>query len=451
MSTQIVQHKSRDFDVVLNFPETENTLSWSFTAENDGEIYTIDSVNVASYQIAGAPVTLPYAVEAGASYSVSIVKQVNGQMASVALKTRRAINKLLALSVPDFAYHANGYMYSLINYNTVVVRDATKLTSANYIGAGTWNIDPIVAAISLPTNSNTIRWHVCHYYNDDVIIWGRLTNETISSPLFLCRIKPDFKVFDYFNTTENNYYQSSSNFYNTNTNLRPLAVGVDYVNNRFCYIQTASAGAVDGYVFNSQDLTFITSATIVSNSTFNIDFNPISDTFPLYGDVKSTTARYVNFLYRNNLWASSAVSISSGATVKANANTYSNFVLYNIFGEILAARNASGNGEAGNGQPGRVLSNKKNNWILSMSNNQSSFALTNLSGINITRLITSFVGTGLGSRYICSDERSTTFFATLSKTGFLDKILVIDPVDPNVEIGYIDENFDVNCICCNNY
>ena len=39
MSTQIVQHKSRDFDVVLNFPETENTLSWSFKAENDGEIY----------------------------------------------------------------------------------------------------------------------------------------------------------------------------------------------------------------------------------------------------------------------------------------------------------------------------------------------------------------------------------------------------------------------------
>ena len=53
MSTQIVQHKSRDFDVVLNFPENENTLSWAFTAENDGEIYTVDLDNVENYQING--------------------------------------------------------------------------------------------------------------------------------------------------------------------------------------------------------------------------------------------------------------------------------------------------------------------------------------------------------------------------------------------------------------
>ena len=76
MSTQIVQHKSRDFDVVLNFPATESTLSWAFTAENDGEIYAVDLDNVASYQIGGYPVTLPYKVTARLIYSVSIVKQM---------------------------------------------------------------------------------------------------------------------------------------------------------------------------------------------------------------------------------------------------------------------------------------------------------------------------------------------------------------------------------------
>ena len=155
MSTQIVQHKSRDFDVVLNFPATENTLSWAFTAENDGEIYAVELVNVSSYQIAGSPVALPYTVSAGSSYSVTIVKQTNGQPASISFNTRRAVNKALSIRVPDFGQYSGRYLYVLKNNNVVEKYDTELLKPSNWVGGEGYVINPIVATITLPALPNS--------------------------------------------------------------------------------------------------------------------------------------------------------------------------------------------------------------------------------------------------------------------------------------------------------
>ena len=190
MNTQIVQHKSRDFDVVLNFPATENTLSWAFTAENDGEIYAVDSANVASYQIAGAPVTLPYTVTAGSSYSVTIVKQTNGQPAHISFKTRRAVNKSVSISVPDlkpqsefgtktFCIHRNEFKISIVSTENV----------KSYIGNYSFAINPVVE-IDIPVIPGTWEDIVYDSINDRMILFGMPPAGT-AKKIFICTLNID--------------------------------------------------------------------------------------------------------------------------------------------------------------------------------------------------------------------------------------------------------------------
>ena len=191
MSTQIVQHKSRDFDVVLNFAESENNLSWAFTAENDGEIYDVILINVASYQITGSSVTLPLTVRAGLSYAVSIVKQTNGQTASITLKTRRAVNKAVTLNVPDFGALEVNNNYILHNDNTVTVIDNSKVSSANYQGGGIFTESIIRGVVQLPDLSSVANFKWQHLFYDEgfVFVAGWCTSRNDAFPnLSLCKI-----------------------------------------------------------------------------------------------------------------------------------------------------------------------------------------------------------------------------------------------------------------------
>lgn len=197
MSTQIVQHKSRDFDVVLNFPSTENTLSWSFTAENDGEIYAVDLVNVASYQIAGAPIALPYTVTAGTSYSVSIVKQTNGLPSTISFNTRRAVNKTVSISVPDLSDVAINNNYMLLANETVLVLNNSNVNVSNYQGTGVWTDSIIRGTVALPdkTSITNFHWNIITHvkYNslDYVMVIGFCTSRNNDYPFVdVCLINP---------------------------------------------------------------------------------------------------------------------------------------------------------------------------------------------------------------------------------------------------------------------
>lgn len=232
MSTQIVQHKSRDFDVVLNFPVTENTLSWAFTAENDGEIYAVDLINVASYQIEGSQVTLPYAVTAGLTYSVSIVKQVNGQMASVTLKTRRAVSKTLTLSVPDLGQYTGRFAFILTETGKILKIDTNLLTSSNFNG-GAWISSPVVDTIILPTISQANHaWSTfCFIKNagvEKLLVLGGAINMTTGTQLLSCVV--DINT----NAVYNDLSYSTQDAYNvlieTYRYGRPLTTCYDYVN-----------------------------------------------------------------------------------------------------------------------------------------------------------------------------------------------------------------------------
>ena len=265
MSTQIVQHKSRDFDVVLNFAESENNLSWAFTAENDGEIYDVILINVASYQITGSSVTLPLTVTAGLSYAVSIVKQTNGQTASITLKTRRAVNKAVTLNVPDFGNLDVNNNYILHNDNTVTVIDNAKVSSANYQGGGIFTESIIRGVVQLPDLSSVANFKWQHLFYDEgfVFVAGWCTSRNDAFPnIAFCKIDTtSLNVYD-IDGAEGSYTAIYSWAFR-NSFQRMGGMWFDFVNKNII-ISTDAFFTID-----------LNSRSVVSNFNFSVADNGI--------------------------------------------------------------------------------------------------------------------------------------------------------------------------------
>ena len=312
MSTQIVQHKSRDFDVVLNFPDTENTLSWAFTAENDGEIYAVDLVNVASYQIAGAPVTLPYTVSAGASYSVTIVKQTNGQTASISFNTRRAINKSISISVPDFGQYSGRYLYVLKNNNIVEKYDAELLKPSNWLGGEVYVINPLISTITLPTLPNSAVYtgiiFVKNNNEEKIFVVG---GEANSFKWYASYIRlSDDAVYNLDFSTQNSYTQIFNSYLIYNS---PKNIIYDYIS-EIIYIKSTygdngnSVLKVDLSTLSYTNLIYDRFVDVFMNINYTnqYQFSPIDMQFISIGDsslINNRSYNYKQFQNNGNLWA----------------------------------------------------------------------------------------------------------------------------------------------------
>src|SRR5690554_1516491 len=155
MSVTNVYHRTRDRIYKMNFSSVGET-SWSFTAESDGEIYAVESNNVASYTINGASRTLPFAINAGNSYAIVITKTNAGQAADITLKSRRAVDKTTTQNVPNFNIGDGRYLYALSKVSNKIYKlDVGLLVKSNYQGDGVWTIDPVVSEIDLPAINDT--------------------------------------------------------------------------------------------------------------------------------------------------------------------------------------------------------------------------------------------------------------------------------------------------------
>ena len=312
MSTQIVQHKSRDFDVVLNFPSTENTLSWAFAAENDGEIYAVDLVNVASYQIAGAPATLPYAVTAGASYAVSIVKQTNGQPATISFSTRRAVNKTVSISVSDFGQYSGRYLYVLKNNNVVDKYDTELLKSSNWLGGEGYIVNPLVSTITLPALPNSAVYtgiiFVKNNNQEKLFVIGGEPNSFKWYASYI--LMSDDSVFNLDFSVQNSYTQifNSSLIYNS-----PKNIVYDYVSEILYIKSTLGDNGVSVLEFRLNTLTAINlgyssfaDRYMQSEYTNQYQFSPIDMQFISVGDSSLINSRNYNYkIFQNNgnVWA----------------------------------------------------------------------------------------------------------------------------------------------------
>ena len=312
MSTQIVQHKSRDFNIVLNFPATENTLSWSFTAENDGEVYDVDPVNIASYQIAGAPVTLPYAVAAGSSYSVTIVKQTNGQPASISFSTRRAVSKTVSISVPDFGQYSGRYLYVLKNNNVVEKYDTELLKPNNWLGGAGYIVNPLVSTITLPVLPGSAVYtgiiFVKNNNQEKIFVVGGKPNSFEWYASYI-RISDD-SVFNLEFSEQNSYTQlfNSAIIYNS-----PKNIIYDYISEIIYIKSTVGTNGSTVLELNlnnliSTNLKYGSFADAFMNRNFTnqFQFSPIDMQFISIGDTSLINNRNYNYKSsqnNGNVWA----------------------------------------------------------------------------------------------------------------------------------------------------
>ena len=248
-----VVHSSKYIDYIFNFTATENNLSWSLTAEGDGELFLNPltnglSTNVASFTINGATPTFPISLSNGSSKSVTIVKTTNGQTASLTLRQRRATNKAVDYSVPDFGLYNGRYKYVLNSNNTVDKYDNSLLQSSNYSGGGIWIVNPFVATITLPTPPTNIIWsHIGFVFvgtEERIIVCGGANaNNLPSNPIF-CYILSDNTVWNISKSVQNNYTQLTTSPYN-NQNGRPTTSVFNYING---YLYVVMSGGNNGNI-----------------------------------------------------------------------------------------------------------------------------------------------------------------------------------------------------------
>lgn len=453
MNVVNVYHKSRDVIYKLNFQANGET-TWIFTAEGDGEIYSVESDNIFSFSIDSQEVSLPFQIVSGNLYSVSITKNDTTQPASIALKARRANEKVFTQNVPDFGdIPTNGYLYVLLS-QSVKVYDCSLLTSSNYEGPGVWTTSPLVTTINLPTtyNSFSITWRTINYDDGDMICWGSIHGETTYNAHLICRIKPDYTVWDYFEENENSVsdlpYFDTSYLYYVRAAITDF-IGGNYVLHFNCYGDQDTAFVK----VSKSDLSVTNSGLYVNGGVYKLTYNPFERQIVYYGDIDIETFSYKNLLFKNNITALSGYSYLLKKSIKTNANSYATFVIYDKAGRpYINISGRVGSGQSGNGRSGSVIVNQSNNIALSVSTNQSSFAIAYLSDHYATTYsFNSFTETNLGVRHLSTDERSKKFFFTTTST-HINKVIILDADNETTpEIGYIEELEGVQCISNNNY
>lgn len=267
MSTGNLIYRSRRVTEDLQFTANGET-SWSFIAEGDGEIFAVERNNVASYTINGGAITLPYSLINGNSYTVAITKTTGGQVADIQLKTRRSLDKVNVINVPDSnAPNADGrYSYFLLANNKIVKVDNGELRgnwdSVNEVFTG----NHIVAEVTLPTPTNIPQYDLYHNlelvydYNTNVHYCIGYTADSASNRVYtinVCKVDENLNVSN-LDGTADAYTYVPVGFGSTAS--VPLAVCfgafLDYINNKLyisLYATYASGNSGRCFIVNVVD------------------------------------------------------------------------------------------------------------------------------------------------------------------------------------------------------
>lgn len=229
MSVTNVYHRTRDRIYKMNFSASGET-SWSFIAEADGEIYAVESNNVASYTINGASRTLPFSITDGNNYNVSIVKTNVSQAADITLKSRRAVEKTTTQYVPDYSANDGRYLLCLLQDDTIAKIDTELLKSTNWDDVNkVYTINPIVDSLALPLpvysegSSHRFMQIVFNIADEYFYIiggigrttgdgrWYRFVIGRLDLNLNLTSLDGISNEYSYYNTNTNNNIWSTSN------------------------------------------------------------------------------------------------------------------------------------------------------------------------------------------------------------------------------------------------
>jgi hypothetical protein len=233
MSVKNVYHRTRDRIFKMNF-SADGETSWSFTSESDGEIYAVESNNIAGYTINGEPVTLPYTITAGSSYAVSVTKTTEGKTADITIKSRRVTEKTTTLNVPDYGDNTINRVFILSANGTVYIFDKSKLNQSNYSGAGSFTEDPLIQTINLPTVVYSDQKYCMPTFSDNFLycFLSRTTGVSGNGQLYACKINLDtYQVTDLdLNADSLTLLSGETGIISQNALIPPIHC-YDYVNN----------------------------------------------------------------------------------------------------------------------------------------------------------------------------------------------------------------------------
>lgn len=462
MPTQTIYHKTRTRSFTLNFPSTENNLSWSITVENDGEFYDVVLSNIATYSINGVAQNISptntYSLTAGTSYGISITKTTNGQSSSITFKSRRAIDKTTSISVPDYGLYNGRYLYILKSNGIVEKHDTSLFTPANYAGAGVWTSMTLVSTITLPTLPNTAKYSTITFVKnggvEKMLVHGCEINAYKCYASFI-RLSDD-TVWNLNFTTQNTYTQTvnSTAIYNS-TYLK--CAFYDYVSEKVIFHTTSGS---QGYGSYSLDLTTLTPTLFTYSSSQQELIANYSSIFPNYHrscSILPTESRYLNAITKFDFSPATFCAIKSLANTKnvvynRNINaifSYSDNSInrvreYNVAGNLLNVYQFS-TGTISGQQPILGYNSNNNEYILIAQ------AVTN----NNYSIYKKTAGTGAG--YILQSPASgSTFGVCLMKSYYnnnwyitgnlssgLRRLTVINSGQSTPDFGYLDVNNDI--------
>lgn len=300
MSVKNIYHRTRDRIYKMNFSANGET-SWSFTAEADGEIYSVESNNIDTYTVNGASITLPFSIEAGNTYSVSIIKTNTGEVADIVLKSRRSQEKITSQNVPDFQVGDGRYLYALNEAKDKVYKlDTSLLIGSNYDGSGGFTSPPVVSTITLPTLPNSIEWgKMCYIITDGV---GKIL--VVSYPdltdgaHYAIKILSDDNVYDLSENNIDSYSTLSRQAYDPNSTITQLLY--DYVNNNvfFTTYSTWYINLNDNSIVSVDRTNRQQSSFFFSSNTASIWFNPVLEEFSRLSDFNF----YDNLVQNKRVW-----------------------------------------------------------------------------------------------------------------------------------------------------
>lgn len=435
----VIVHKSRSNRLKMTWA-AGNATPWSFEARDDGEIYVSALNNLSGYLIAGASAILPYPVVRGISYSITPILSNSALPASLEIKSRRAIDYSADISVPDLLAFDGRYLYGLFSTANIVRKmDTALMTPANYAGAGSWTVSPVVATINLPTLPNSTPYTTLTFVKSNgvgkMLITG-LTNGTFK--FYASFIASNDLCYDLPMTNVGSYTQllNSPTIYNAG-----IAALYDFVSELIYVKSFGGANGSNVVVLNLSTLTASSAGytsfvdNVIPNTIRPHQFIPALQRWSYVADLSLINSQFFNYKQGQNGGTLSSYQHSLGTTDR-HIGSLATSGLFNQFGTRIASVGMVP--EDGVYQYGmnEVITLDVLGSIFSVNANYYTI-LNYKGGVNKGRLAQNIPSGATALKSVMGSNYAGRYFAVTQGTS-VSRIHVFDTTQSPADFGYIE-------------
>lgn len=444
MGIQKIQHKSRPYCFHLKYSSSGETTG-IIKANGDCEIYKAELVNVGSYLIQGSEPQFPIYLKNNEEKTVSIVRQAAGQNSEVKLYTRRALEETKVSNVPDYGTFDGRYLYLLFGIvNQVVKVDTDLLAASNYLGEGTWNINPVASIINLPVLPNNSVWRSITFVKVGGIGKMFLQGSTISGNLevYAAYILSDDRISDMNLLFETPYTLIHSG----NLRISSGCCVYDFVQEKV-YIALKSIG--NGSATLTYDLVNKTSkeSGLSANSTLVVDGNNIRSAqliphlsrFSYLADIDLDTEQFFNYKLGQNGFFVSSYAASLGFTER-NQGTIARKTYFDSNGvprlSVLVPNGSSQASQPYGASESLTLDVLKSTFTIF----RQSYSIINYEG-GLSRVgdVVDFEPGATYLKSVMGSNRSKQYYA-ISSNGSSKRLFIFNPYQEPMQFGYLEFN-----------